>query len=371
MRRLSLSVQVFLSILGVALGTALTVGLFARVALSSAFDAYLATLPSRIGGMGHVGAGRMMLGTAEQAFVSSVDRGVLWAAVVAVAIAAAVALLLAAYLNRPLRRLEAAAEGLAQGDLTQRVDAEGPLEVASLGDAFNRMADSLESAEELRRRMVADVAHELRNPVAAARAQAEGMAEGVIAADTERLDSLVEDLHHLSTLIDDLQELAVAEAGRLRYDMGTVDVVELARREADRVSAALAPGVALRFESANASEFVRGDARRLGQVLRNVLSNASRHTDSGTVTVEVSEAADRVVVRVIDTGEGIDPAEVSHIFERFYRADAARASYTGGAGLGLAISRAIVHDHGGEMFAESVLREGTTVGFSLPRVSEG
>jgi signal transduction histidine kinase len=340
------------------------------LALSSAFDSYLATLPTRSGGMGRMGAGRMMLGTAEQAFVASVDRGVLWAAVVTVAVAAVIALLLAAYLSRPLRKLESAAEGLAQGDLSQRVEAEGPLEVAALGEAFNRMADSLESAEELRRRMVADVAHELRNPLAAARVQAEGMAEGVIRTDAARLESLVEDLHHLSVLIDDLQELAVAEAGRLRYEMDDLDLAELVGREVARAANLPASGVGLALEALDDNVIVRGDELRLAQVLRNLLSNAARHTSAGTISVQVARAEDTVIVSVTDTGEGVEPGELEHIFERFYRADSARASDTGGAGLGLAISRAIVRDHGGEMFAESVHGQGTTVGFRLPAVAE-
>lgn len=318
-----------------------------------------------------MGPGRMMLGTAEQAFVASVDQGVLWAAVITVAVAAMIALLLAAYLSGPLRKLESAAEGLAQGDLSQRVEAEGPLEVAALGEAFNRMADSLESAEELRRRMVADVAHELRNPVAAARVQAEGMAEGVIRADAARLDSLVEDLHHLSALIDDLQELAVAEAGRLRYEMDDLDIAELVGREVARAAGLPAPGVELSLEASGDGVIVRGDELRLAQVLRNLLSNAARHTSAGTIAVKVSQAAGAVTVSVTDTGEGLEAGELEHIFERFYRADSARASDTGGAGLGLAISRAIVRDHGGEMFAESVLGQGTTVGFQLPAASGG
>lgn len=365
MRRTTLALQVFLSILGVALSTVIVVGVFARQALSTAFDRYLASLPSGVGGPGRM-MGRRMLGSAEQVFVASVDQSVIVAGAIAIAVAAAVAILLAAYLARPIRRLETAARELTAGDLAHRVDVDGPAEVAALGEAFNAMADSLEEAEELRRRLVADVAHELRNPLAAARAQAEGMVDGVIAADPARLDSLVEDLAHLSALIDDLQELAVAEAGRLRYEMAPLDVAALARREAERARALLAPGVALRIETGEQPAVVAGDERRLAQVLRNLLSNAARHTREGSVAVEVSRGVDDVTVRVVDTGEGIAPGDLEHVFERFYRADAARAADTGGAGLGLAISRTIVRDHGGDAFAQSEPGRGTTVGFTLP-----
>lgn len=365
MRRTTLALQVFLSILGVALSTVLIVGVFAHRALSTAFDRYLGSLPAGVGGQGRM-MGRRMLGSAEQVFVASVDQSVVVAGAIAIAVAAAVAILLAAYLARPIRRLETAARELTAGDLAHRVDVDGPAEVAALGEAFNAMADSLETAEELRRRLVADVAHELRNPLAAARAQAEGMVDGVIAADPARLDSLVEDLAHLSALIDDLQELAVAEAGRLRYEMAPLDVAALAKREAERAQALLAPGVTLRIEVGEEPAMVAGDERRLAQVLRNLLSNAARHTREGTVAVEVSRGSGGVTVSVVDTGEGIAPGDLEHVFERFYRADAARAADTGGAGLGLAISRTIVLDHGGDVFARSEAGRGTTVGFSLP-----
>lgn len=368
MRRVTLSFQVFLSIVLVALGTALTVGLFARSALTSAFDSYLAGLPTPAGGQGRQ-MGRMMLGAAEQSFVSSVDRSVLIAAAVAILVATVVAIVLAAYLNRPLRRLEVAAEEIADGDLTHRVDSHGPAEVAAIGDAFNRMADSLEEAEALRRRLVADVAHELRNPIAAARLQAEGMAEGVLPATPARFDSLVEDLQHLSALVDDLQELAIAEAGQLTYLMDDTDICAIVARETERVRAADTGAVEIMTAGTEQPILVRADERRIAQVLRNLLSNALRHTAHGSITVEVTTEQDAARITVSDTGEGIPQAELPHIFERFFRADAARASHTGGAGLGLAITRSIVRDHGGDVFATSIEGEGTTVGFTLPLTS--
>ena len=366
MRRTSLTFQVFLSILLVALGTALTVGLFARFALSSAFDSYLASVPGQ-GMNGRPRMGRMMLGAAEQTFISSVDKSVYIAAILAVVGATLFALLLAAYLSRPLRRLESAADGLSSGDLTHRVTVRGPLEVANLGDAFNRMADSLEEAEGLRRRLVGDVAHELRNPLTAARAQAEGMAEGVRGVDQPRLVSLVEDLVHLSSLVEDLQELAVAEAGHLSYQMTDVDLAEVVRAELARARVIVAERVTVTPLSHSGPLVVHADERRIAQVLRNLLSNAARHTRAGSIGVVLEDTEGEIRVSVTDTGEGIPAKELPHIFERFFRADAARASDTGGAGLGLAISRSIVRDHGGDMFAVSELAHGTTVGFTIPR----
>lgn len=368
MRRSSLGAQVFLSILGVSLGTALMVAVFARWALSAAFDNYLASLPGGTTATGRPRMGRMMLGAAEQTFIASMDRSAMSAAVVAILFAIVVALLLAAYLARPLRRLEGAAQRLAAGDLSHRVAVDGPLEVAALGDAFNEMADSLEKAEDLRRRLVADVAHELRNPLAAARGQAEGMADGVLPVDDARLASLVEDIEHLSALVDDLQELAVAEAGRLRYEMKPVDLGILAYGEVERARGLVASGVELSIHGASVPALVVGDERRLLQVVRNLLSNAARHTSEGSIEISVARVGDRIRFTITDTGEGITPADLPYVFERFYRADEARAAYSGGAGLGLAISRTIVRDHGGDVFAESTPGKGTSIGFELPAV---
>jgi signal transduction histidine kinase len=359
--------QFFFGMLVVSLGGVLAVGLITRRVFSSAFQTYLSTLPQAQGmGMGR----RMILGTAEQTFLRSVDRGVMIGAIIAVLITGVVAFLLARYFTRPLQHLEKGALGVAGGDLSHRVEVSGPAEVVAVADAFNQMADSLEEAEDLRRRLVADVAHELRNPIAAARAQAEGMAEGILPAEPGRLDSLVEDLEHLSSLVDDLQELAIAEAGRLRYEMTDLDIAALVRRETDRVASAAPADLSVLSSGVEEPTFVLGDERRLSQVLRNLLSNALRHTPEGSIEVSLGHSLGQVEVRVTDTGEGIPAEELPYVFERFYRADAARSADTGGAGLGLAITRRIILDHGGKVFAESEPGKGATVGFTLPEVGD-
>ena len=369
MRHLGLRLQIFLAILLVSLGAVLAVGLIARNALSAAFDTYLASLPTpdrRHAGRGRMG--RMMLGAAEQTFVASVDRSVYIGAIVAVLIAAVVAILLARYLSRPIRTLEAAAEGLAAGDLTHRVEPAGPTEVAALGDAFNRMADSLEEAEVLRRRLVADVAHELRNPIAAARVHAEGMAEGVLPPTQARFEALVSDLGHLSVLVNDLQELAVAEAGQLRYDMAPLDLADLVARETARAAESAPASLAhLGRAAVTVPAWIAGDELRLSEVCATCSPTRSGTRLRVQSYVGVTpDSEGHVEVRVTDSGEGIPAEDLPYVFERFYRADAARAADTGGAGLGLAIARRIVEDHGGDVFAESTAEGGAVVGFRLP-----
>jgi two-component system sensor histidine kinase BaeS len=366
MRPAGLVWRVFLSILAVSLAAILATGIIARSALSSAFQAYLGAATTHMGGAAGGGMGRLFLGVAEQSFLAGVDRGILLSAVIAVGLAAVGALLLAGYLTRPLRRLTEAVNALAKGELGHRVEAKGPEEVEELARAFNEMAASLEEAETLRRRLVSDVAHELRNPIAAIRAQAEGVAEGVIPLTAERMESIVDDVGHLSRLVGDLQELSVAEAGRMRYEPERFDLSEFVEREADRTQVFVPAGVRLAVSGPRGPVEVNADGFRIGQVLRNLLMNAVRHTRHGSIRVAVTAEGDAAIVMVTDTGEGIPSSDLPYIFERFYRADAARATATGGSGLGLAIAKRIIEDHGGSVFATSVVGEGSTIGFRLP-----
>jgi signal transduction histidine kinase len=364
MGRTSLAMRVFLAVSAVAAATAAAVWFVARVAVRTQLAAYMATLPQPRMGMGR--GRQMVLGAAEQSFISGVNRGLVVGVIVATAIAAVVAWLLARHLSTPLERLETAADSLSRGDLSQRVETTGPEEVARLAEAFNRMADSLDTAEQLRRRMVADVAHELRNPIAALRGQIECMADGIMPIDDARLASVAEDITHLAALVDDLQQLSLADAGRLAYDRERLDVAALARREAERASVVAKPGVAVSAAAPEEPVWVSGDERRLSEVLRNLLANAARHTARGSIRCEVTVDAALVEVAVTDTGEGISAEDLDHIFERFYRADASRDATTGGAGLGLAIAKRIIEDHGGSVFATSEPGVGSRIGFRLP-----
>ncbi len=361
----TLLLEVFLSVAAVALASVGLAGLITRWELERAFEQYLTTLPQPMGSSG-MGIGRhLVLGGAEQTFLASLDRGILFASIAAFALAALAALAFAWYLTRPIERLTDAARRFAQGDLSHRVQSGGPHEIQTLGEAFNSMADSLAEQERLRRRMVADVAHELRNPVAALRAQAEGVAEGVLPADPGRFSSIAEDARQLSRLVADLQELSLAEAGELRYEMGLLDLGELTCRQVEAARAAAGPRVSLVCEAAGPVP-VAGDPMRLAQVMRNLLDNALRHTDAGSVSVTVTSAIGRARVEVADTGEGIPADALPFVFERFYRADAARARDTGGSGIGLAVSKRIVEDHGGSVFARNGADVGAVVGFEIP-----
>jgi signal transduction histidine kinase len=173
----------------------------------------------------------------------------------------------------------------------------------------------------------------------------------------------------LSILVDQLQELSIAEAGRLEYSLDEFDLAPVVARETERARDAAREGVQVDSDCAEGT-IVSADGERVAQVIRNLLSNAVRHTDSGSIHVACGGATGGIQVVVADTGEGIPEEDLPYVFERFYRADAARARETGGAGIGLALARRVVEDHGGRMWLESERGEGTKAGFFLPSQAE-
>jgi two-component system sensor histidine kinase BaeS len=359
----TLFIEVLLAIAAVALASVGLAGLITRWELDRAFSAYLATLPQPQSGMG-MGRSRV-LGGAEQTFLATLDRGILVASLVAFVLAVAAALAFAWYLTRPLEKLTGAARAIADGELDHRVAVGGPAEIATLAASFNDMADALVEVESLRGRMVGDVAHELRNPLAAIRAQLEGVTDGVLEPTPDRIASIEADVRYLGRIVDDLQELSAAEAGQLTYERERLDLAALARRGAEAAALRAPAGVAVSVE-ASGPAWIVGDDQRLTQALRNLLDNALRHTKAGSVTVRVDAAAGAVTLDVLDTGEGIPAADLPYIFERFYRADAARSRDSGGSGIGLALVRRIVEDHGGTVHAGNREGGGAVVGFALP-----
>ncbi|HET8772969.1 MAG TPA: ATP-binding protein [Thermoanaerobaculia bacterium] len=239
----------------------------------------------------------------------------------------------------PVEALTAGARALASGRLDARVPVRGEDEVAELGRAFNSMAEGLERNERARRNMVSDVAHELRTPLTNIRVHIEAAQDGVVAADAKFLGSIEEEAVTLSRLVDDLQQLSLAEAGVLRLELADVRVAEIVERAA--------PASVVR----NVPEdlVVRADARRLVQVVRNLVNNALVHAES-RVEVSAVRTGSGVEIRVSDDGPGVPPEHAERIFDRFYRVDESRSRSTGGAGLGLAIAKQLVELHGGRIW---------------------
>ena len=253
----------------------------------------------------------------------------------------------------PVTALTDAAHRMQAGELGVRVDDRGRDEVADLARAFNRMAARLAETERLRKQMVSDVAHELRSPVTNLRCTLEAIQDGLAAPDRSAIDALHDETLFLQRLIADLEDLSRADAGQLAMRREAVNLDEAIRRAA---AATILPSQRVNFivEFPARLPEVSGDPARIEQIFRNLLSNAVRHTPAGgAITVSAEMAQDSVTVTVSDTGAGIDPAHLPHVFDRFYRADESRARATGGAGLGLAIVRQLVTAHGGKVKADS------------------
>ncbi len=265
----------------------------------------------------------------------------------------------------PLRQMVAATRAMANGDYSKRVTATSQDEVGGLARSFNAMATRLEEIELQRRELVANVSHELRTPIAALRARLENLADGVETLDAEAVAAMLTATERLSRLVDQLLELSQFESGAVRLDRQDFLAAEVVGAAVAEVSP-LRPEVRIAAE-VNDGLTVTGDPDRIHEVLTNLLTNAVRHSPAGAeVRVRGAPSASGVRFEVSDEGTGVPGGEIERIFDRFYRVDAARASESGGAGLGLAIARSIVELHGGSIRAESRLPAGCRIIFQLP-----
>lgn len=301
------------------------------------------------------------------AIVAALDGFLLWTGLGAGIVGIAIVAFLARRTLAPLRALESAATSLGSGDLSQRVPVRGTSEIGRLATTFNAMAEGLEHAERQRRSLMADIAHELRTPLANVQGYVEAMRDGLAKPDEQTLDTLHGQVLQLAHLLEDLRVLALADAGALRLSPELDSLGDLARSSVDAVRPrAEAKGISLSFASADVP-LTAIDRARMGQVVGNLLENAIAHTPaSGSVRVSVSGAPGVVRLEVADTGPGIPEEELERVFERFHRLDPSRARATGGTGLGLAIARQLIEAHGGRIWAESVPDEGSTFMVELP-----
>ena len=265
----------------------------------------------------------------------------------------------------PLGELIDAAESVEAGNygVRVRVRPHGPRELRSLARAFNSMSGRLESSERERRRLLADVTHELRTPLTIMQGNLEALLDGVYPADAKHLEPILDETRVLSRLVDDLRTLSLAEAGALTLHREPTDVGQLLTDSvASFRTQANAAGVELAAALDGGLPQGEIDPVRVREVLSNLLSNALRYTPrGGSVRVGATVADGRVRVTVRDSGPGIAPDALPHIFDRFYKSDESR-----GAGLGLAIAKSLVVAHGGEIDATSEVGEGTEMRFTLP-----
>lgn len=301
----------------------------------------------------------------ERSLLSSVRRSVALSLGISVLFIGVISLVLLRALTRPFLRLVEATRRIASGDLSVPVPREGKDEVGELSRVLDDLRLGLARAEEARHRLLADIAHELRNPLAVLRAKVEAMLDGLQMTDAEALASLDDRLLHLSSLVNELQDVALAESGELHLDEEILDLAVLLRDVAADAEALVARGgKSFRLDLSPSLPFVRADRRRLLQVLWNLLINADRHTQAGDeVALAAGAYGEKVEVRVSDTGEGMDEETRAHLFDRFQHGK----GKGGGLGLGLAITRELVRAHGGALSVESDVGRGTTVSFTLLR----
>ncbi|NUR56703.1 MAG: HAMP domain-containing histidine kinase [Acidobacteria bacterium] len=293
-----------------------------------------------------------------------------WAAPISLIVAfatAAIAVRFAGSMRRtasPLRAVMEAADRVADGDYGVRVQEHGPPPLRALAHSFNTMTARLQQADRLRRDLMADVAHELRTPLSVLQGRLEGLVDGVYPRDDEQIEQLLEETRVLSRLVDDLRTVALSDAGVLTLHLESSDIAALVQDAVRSLQAdATRQSVALTWRTSAKDATMDVDPLRIREVLTNLLTNALRHTAAGqAITVVVRDASDGIAIDVTDTGEGMPPEAVARIFDRFYKGPRSR-----GAGLGLAIAKAIVAAHGGGMTASSQVGTGTTVSLTLPR----
>jgi two-component system OmpR family sensor kinase/two-component system sensor histidine kinase BaeS len=308
------------------------------------------------------------VGAEESAFHQRLMATILRAGALAAVLAIAVGLTLTRATLHPLKALETATEQIAAGELGARVEVQAQDEVGALALRFNRMAADLQRQDQLRRRLMNDIAHELRTPLTVMQGHLEALQDGVFPMNQENLQPVYEQTLLLKRLVNDMRDLALAEAGQMALDRAPMDAGALLHRIAARFRPeAERRGVALNAAPDPGLPLVEADAQRMEQVLGNLLSNALRHTPAGGhVTLGAARKGAGVRITVQDTGEGIAPEDLPHIFERFYRGDRSRHRGEGHSGLGLAIARELVRAHGGEITAESALGQGASVHVDLP-----
>lgn len=303
----------------------------------------------------------------EQSFLDDLNRSILLSGLGVGGLALAAGFMLAGGIARPLASITAAARRIKSGDLAARVGETGPNEVRELAASINHLAEGLSTQEKLRRRLTADVAHELRTPLATMQSHVEAFIDGVWEATPERLGICYDELLRLTRLVGDLERLAEAEAEN-RLELAETLAGTLLSQAAGSFEASFqAKGVRLRVEPVDPSLSLRADPDKLLRILGNLLSNALKYTPAGgEVGLSVRSEGDRVVFEVSDTGPGIPEGEMPFIFERFYRGDPSRTRSTGGAGLGLAIVLALARTHGGTVEVSSRVGAGSRFRVILP-----
>ncbi|HVB21968.1 MAG TPA: ATP-binding protein [Ktedonobacteraceae bacterium] len=304
---------------------------------------------------------------AAQTFLDQLRNALLIVVLVVGGLGTLLAFITSRALTAPLSNLVRAARAFAARDWDCRIKVGGTKEIAEVGSAFNEMAAEIQRTETLRRNLVADIAHELRTPLTVMQGSLQALLDEVYPLERSEIATLYDESRQLIRMVDDLRELSLVDAGQLQLQLQAVEIAPILHAAAAQFAiAAEAQGVRLDVSADEHLPSVRTDPDRLDQVVRNLLSNALRHTPRGGKVHLTATSNETMRVYVSDTGEGIAPDDITHVFERFYRADQSRARSQGNTGLGLAICKAWVEAMGGTVGVESTVGQGSQFWFTLP-----
>ncbi len=307
-------------------------------------------------------------GPSEALFLNRINQTLIYSAIGALFVALLLGIFLARTLTRPLRELTAATRAVAEGDLGLTVPVRSRDELGELTASFNRMSEELDRSTSIRRQMTTDIAHELRTPISIILGHADAVHDRVLPPTQETFDIIRDEACRLERLVEDLRTLSRADAGELALTRRPFPPATLLEDAAAAYHPlALERGIKVQRKIAPDLPEVYVDPDRMAQVLGNLLSNALRYTPKGgSVTLAASLLEQEIEIRIQDTGPGIAAEDIQHVFDRFYRADKSRQRDSGGLGLGLAIAKSIVENHGGRIWAESPDDSGTTFVIMLP-----
>ena len=367
-----LGAKLLLSYLAIILVGVVVLIVASQFILPASFNRHMAGMGMMMDGMmGEQGFGSSNAMTQLYIdFRASFNEALMYAALAAMVVAIALSLYLSRGVIAPVRAMSLATQRIADGRYDERVQVHGTDELAQLAMRFNQMAEKLNQTESMRRRLIGDVSHELRTPLTAIKGSMEGLMDGVLPATNETYQQIHTEADRLNRLVDDLQELSRVEARAYQLDIRPLDVSSLVQTATKRLAPQFeSKRISLDLELAPDLPRILADEDRAVQVLTNLTGNALQYTpEGGRIIISAKQIGDEVQISVCDTGIGIPPEHLAHIFDRFYRVDKSRSRQSGGgSGIGLTIARALVEAHGERIWVESAgMGQGSTFTFTLP-----
>ena len=346
--------------------------------MNNHFSQYLTNMSHMMGNaqngmvMGMSGMHGSMQGPAESTYISAVHQSLLWVGLGMIGVSVIVSYFVVREIMRPLSTLTGAVQNIRTGNYGQTVSVERHDEVGVLTESFNKMSEELARNDKMRRQLFANIAHELRTPLAILQGNLEGMIDDIIPTDKKILLSMADETVRMGRLIQDLRDLSLAEIDELTLHKEPADINTMLERAVSMLQPLCEEkSLTVRQNLSRDLPSLVIDVDRINQVIYNLLNNAIRYIDKGcTITVSTMKVAVEgktyAQVQVADTGKGIAPEDLNHIFQYFYRSEQSRNRKSGGSGIGLALAQQFIRSHGGNIWADSTVGKGTTFTFILP-----